>query len=1457
MHRISATPGGWNQSEGLIFLEQTPSPFVLITAADTDIQTLAAVVTKLPAQFPQIRVANLLQLQQQISIDAYAEQVLESAQVIVLRLIGGSSYWGYGLEVVQEIVQRNSTTLIVMPGDDGLDLDLISKSTISLEIVQQIWQYFQEGGIENFLNALQFIADTALSTSFNPPPPQPVPRVGMYEWGSSCAGSRVQGAGEELSSTLSPVTCHLSPVTCHLSPVTCHLSPVTCHLSPVTCHLSPVTCHLSPVTCHLSPVTCHLSPVTCHLSPVTCHLSPVTCHLSPVTCHLSPVTCHLSPVTCHLSPVTCHLSPVTCHLSPVTCHLSPVTCHLSPVTCHLSPVTCHLSPVTCHLSPVTCHLSPVTCHLSPVTCHLSPSKVGILFYRAHYLAGNTKVIEALCAALGEKNLQPVPVFVSSLREPGVSEQLYELFQPKDGQHIDCLLNTTSFSLARLETETPQIELWEKLDVPVLQVILCASSVEQWESQSQGLTPRDMAMNVALPEVDGRIISRAVSFKTLQTRNHDLETDVVVYEPVSDRIEFVVQLAANWVRLRVKPPQERRIALILANYPNTNGRLANGVGLDTPASCVEILKALQLAGYEVGDIPATGDELIQLLTSGVTNDPEGRDWKPIQQSLSAEEYQKYFATLPESVQQEIIQRWGFFGETNRRGAEVAEDGEILPISGIQFGNIFVGIQPSRGYDLDPSLNYHAPDLEPTHAYLAFYYWVREKHSSCFGADAIAHVGKHGNLEWLPGKSIALSNTCYPEVAFGAMPHLYPFIVNDPGEGSQAKRRAQAVIIDHLTPPMTRAELYGPLQQVENLIDEYYEAESLDPTRLPTIRDRIQELVIKENLYKDLGITDEKDIANFETLILNSLDGYLCELKEAQIRDGLHIFGQCPQNRQLRDLIIAIARLPNRHSIGITRAIAQDWGLDIDPLTSNFSNPFIPPITHFAPLRLCVRLNSSRIIGDVVELLEQEAAFLVEKITEESGVRSQESGERIKLPITQTLNWIESKLLPALQKTDEEITNFLRGLDGKYIPSAASGAPTRGRPEVLPTGKNFYAVDIRAIPTETAWDIGRNAAETLIETYTQEHGEYPQTLGLSLWGTATMRTGGDDMAEALALIGVQPVWDGAARRVVDFEILPLSILGRPRVDVTLRISGFFRDAFPNLIDLFSQAVTAVAALDEPAAENPLAEAVRQDTDLWTQQGLSLEAAQERSQYRVFGSKPGAYGAGLQGLIASQNWQDDKDLARAYMNWSSYAYSGGTGNREQGTENIAVTSTAAFEQRLKQMQIVLHNQDNREHDLLDSDDYYQFQGGLTAAVRSLQGKNPQTYFGDNSIPSQPKVRQLKAEIARVYRSRVVNPKWIAGVMRHGYKGAFEMAATVDFLFAYDATAQCVEDHMYQGIVQAYLQDPIVCEFIQEKNPWALRDISERLLEAHQRGLWQDVSTQTLDDLRNLVHQAEAAIE
>ncbi|WP_226590417.1 cobaltochelatase subunit CobN, partial [Microseira wollei] len=859
MHRIAATPGGWNpETEGVIFVEQTPAPIVILTAADTDIQTLAAAVNQLPDDFPALRVVNLLQLQQQLTIDTYAEQVLTSARAIVLRLLGGRAYWSYGLEVLQETVRQTGAALIVLPGDDRPDPDLLDRSTVSLSKVNQVWRYFTEGGSENCVNALKFVADICLGQSHNPPPPQEVPRVGLYRQ----EDGETRGRGDA-GNDIDPSSCSLLP------------------------------------------------------------------------------------------------------------------------------------------------------------------KVGLLFYRAHYLAGNTRPIDALCQALAARKLEPVPVFVSSLRDRDVQAELSQYFQPPETEPVQLILNTTSFAVsdftaignwvqnnivgaqevqnsdlaAKLTDAVPlplvdatgnpmvgaqQVQNWDlaakltdavpqppvlhsqgksreratihHLDVPVLQVILSGGTVEQWSAQFQGLSPRDMAINVALPEVDGRIITRAVSFKAVQTQNSQLETDVVIYQPHLERIEFVADLAANWVRLRQTPPEKRRIALILANYPCRDGRLANGVGLDTPASCVEILKALQQAGYWVENIPATGDELMQRLTAGVTNDPEGQQLRPAMQQLSLEEYQAYFATLPVEVQKEICARWeianGSFhsqaepgnkgndsqalpgNEGNREENQLAISNYQLAIPGIQLGNIFVGIQPSRGYDLDPSLNYHAPDLEPPHHYLAFYYWVRQH----FACHAIAHIGKHGNLEWLPGKSVALSHKCYPEIALGALPHLYPFIVNDPGEGSSAKRRAQAVIIAHLTPPMTRAELYGPLQQLESLIDEYYEAQSLDPSRLPAIRSRIAQLVEKENLHIDLQIANRQEnqlpITNYP-LPITQLDGYLCELKEAQIRDGLHIFGQCPQGRQLRDLIVAIARHPGVGRLGLTRALAQDFGLDFDPLTADMS------------------------------------------------------------------------------------------------------------------------------------------------------------------------------------------------------------------------------------------------------------------------------------------------------------------------------------------------------------------------------------------------------------------------------------------------------------------------------------------------------------------------------------------
>ena len=1262
MHKIAALPGGWNpNTEGVIFIEQSPAPIIFLTYADTDIQTIASARSCLDDTFPDLRVVNLLNLQQQLSIDTYIE-ILSKARIVVLRLLGGSAYWSYGLERVKEVAELNNIALFVLPGDNAPDLDLIEHSTVSLAVVNRLWRYLIEGGKENYVHALQFISDTCLQTTYNPVAPKPVPELGIYNWLSS-----INDLNKSLKKQLD----------------------------------------------------------------------------------------------------------------------------------------------------------------------LSRDCCGILFYRSHYLAGNTLPIDELCRSIVSRNLIPLPIYISSLKNIDLQQQLLDLCQ----HNIKVLLNTTSFSLAKIG-ESSQLEFWQQLNIPVLQVILSGSSQEQWESSLQGLMPRDVAMNVALPEVDGRIITRAISFKSVQTWNEQLQTNVVVYQPKSDRLKFVAESAANWIDLANTEVKDKKVALILANYPNKDGRIANGVGLDTPASCIKILEALQKQGYTVSDLPQTGDELIQRLTTGITNDPESRINRPSYQSLPLEAYQQYWQTLPDTVRQGITDRWG------------DGDGGLgdIKIPGIQLGNIFIGIQPSRGYDRDPSLNYHAPDLEPTHEYLAYYHWLR----SCFKVQAIVHVGKHGNLEWLPGKSLALSQNCYPEVALQTIPNIYPFIVNDPGEGSQAKRRSQAVIIDHLTPPLTRAELYGGLEKLEALIDEYYEAQSLDPTRLKIISDRISELVKQENLDEDLGInpTDTQTLAQF----LSVADGYLCELKEAQIRDGLHIFGQCPEKEQLRDLIIAIARSPSYSRMGLTQALAKDLGLDFDPLLGTDSETRRlgdaetgrrgdGEMGRLKDGEYTERLKKARNAGDAIAILEEIAIELVDDLINNKPLTS------YPLPLTQSqLQWIKDTLLPNLIKSDREIINLLRALDGEYIPSGASGAPTRGRPEVLPTGRNFYSVDIRGIPTETAWTVGSAAAEALVERYTQENGEYPRTLAISIWGTSTMRTGGDDIAQVMALMGVRPVWDGISRRLVDFEVLPASILNRPRVDVTVRISGFFRDSFPNIIDLLNKITQKVADLPEAEEINPLAAAVQTEQQALQTQGIDLETAQKRSRYRVFGSKPGAYGAGMQGLIEAQNWQNDEDLARAYLNWSSYAYDG------SGQGHAAPES---FQRRLKQLQIVLHNQDNREHDILDSDDYYQFQGGMTAAVRSLTGKNPEVYFGDNSQPANPRVRKLTEEIARVYRSRVVNPKWIKGVMRHGYKGAFEMAATVDYLFAYDATANCVTNYMYEGVAKAYIFDEQVQEFIQAKNPWALRDMSERLLEAHQRGLWQNVEPQTIDDLKAIANQSEAIIE
>ncbi|MGJ8581490.1 MAG: cobaltochelatase subunit CobN, partial [Psychromonas sp.] len=744
-----------------------------------------------------------------------------------------------------------------------------------------------------------------------------------------------------------------------------------------------------------------------------------------------------------------------------------------------------------------------------------------------------------------------------------------------------------------------------------------------------------------------------------------------------------------------------------------------------------------------------------------------------------------------------------------------------------------IQPARGFNIDLLANYHDPDLVPPHNYLAFYFWLRFNYQ----VNAVIHVGKHGNLEWLPGKGLALSNACWPDVVLGPMPHFYPFIVNDPGEGAQAKRRTQAVIIDHLMPPMARAETYGDMAELEGLVDEYYQAQGLDTRREVWLREQILEKVQNTNILDELNEAARED----DNQVLEELDTYLCDIKEAQIRHGLHILGQLPAADKVANTLIALLRLPRGEghiNQGILHCLVDDFSLAIegqlfDPLSAGRDLWLGEKPDILA--NICNDLWRST--ADTRERLELLALHWVQDYL----LADNNLAELIEFPATHTLLvYAKETIHQALkQSVDNELNAIIDGLAGKFIEAGPSGAPTRGRLDTLPTGRNFYSVDNRAIPSKAAWVLGQQSAQALIHRHLQEHGDYPKQLGLSVWGTATMRTGGDDIAQAFALMGVKPIWAEGSHRVVDFEIIPFQLLNRPRVDVTLRVSGFFRDAFANVMALFDAAVVAISELNEPGSNNLIKQNIKQREAKLIADGMTVTEAKREASYRVFGSKPGAYGAGLQGLIDERCWEEKSDLAEAYLNWGGYAY----GNSEKD----GVQAKDAFLDRLSNIDVVVQNQDNREHDLLDSDDYYQFQGGMSNAAQVYSGKAPTIYHSDHSNPSKPVIRTLKEELNRVLRSRVLNPKWIEAMREHGYKGAFEMGATVDYLFAYDATTDLIADYQYQQVTDTLLMDPTNQQFLKDNNPQIMEEMAERLMEAAQRGLWQapDEYQEMLQDL------------
>ncbi len=1098
--------------------------------------------------------------------------------------------------------------------------------------------------------------------------------------------------------------------------------------------------------------------------------------------------------------------------------------------------------------------------------------IGITFYRAHWISGNTGFVDALISSLEEQNVNVLPVFTSSLKsvDPETGDPFaFAFFSRNSGAPIDVLINTISFALTDIKpagVETRSADALTRLDVPILQAITSGMSLGPWESSARGLNPLDTAMNIAIPEFDGRIITVPISFK-------EKGKETKGYMPLDNRIARVTGLATRFARLRHLKNADKKIAFIFTNSNTKASQIGNAVGLDAPASLMNILHAMQAEDYQIKNLPANGNELIHKLIDKCSYDMD--QLTPEQLTNAAGHvpfglYVKWFEELPEALKNKMTKQWGL-----PPGETYVHDGQIA-LAGLDLGNAFVALQPPRGYGMDPDAIYHQPDLPPTHHYYALYRWLRDD----WKADAIVHVGKHGTLEWLPGKGAGLSENCFPDAILGDMPLFYPFIINDPGEGSQAKRRAHAVVVDHLTPPMTSADSYGELAQLTQLVDEYYQVEMLDPAKLPLLQRQIWELIKQTNLNTDLAAMlsrdhgdhkhdwdddmtpegvpvsltemDGKDIAH----LIEDIDGYLCELGAAQIRNGLHTLGEMPADEALNDMLQSLTRLPNANVPGLQSEMAAYFGLKIEELISGKGQKLtkIPDdliLLADRPLVTC---------ADAMEVLDELSKHLFQLLQRSyfnpasidqviyEAFESNPSTDQFE-PIRNVLNFVCTQLVPNLSRTDEEITNLLHGLSGGYIPAGPSGAPTRGMAHILPTGRNFYAVDPRVLPSKAAWEVGQQLAREVLERHLKETGRYPESVGISIWGTSAMRTHGDDAAEVLALLGVKPVWQLESRRVVGIELIQPEELGRPRIDVTTRISGFFRDAFPHLIELLDEAVQLVIALDEPLDQNFVRKHYLKDlAELQKDDDLSLDEAEERAAYRIFGAAPGSYGAGILPLINEKNWHTDADFAQTYVNWGGFAY----GRNVQG-----VDARKEFTQCLSGVEVALHNQDNREHDIFDSDDYLQFHGGMIATIRSLTGQQPKHYFGDSQNPAMPVVRDLKEETLRVFRSRVVNPKWLDSIKKHGYKGGLELTATVDYLYGYDATAGIVDDWMYEKVAETYALDKNMQAFFEENNPWALNAIAERLLEAIQRGLWETPSPEILQSLQALYLQTEGLME
>ena len=1036
--------------------------------------------------------------------------------------------------------------------------------------------------------------------------------------------------------------------------------------------------------------------------------------------------------------------------------------------------------------------------------------IGIIFTRESWVWHDTAYIDILIRKLIAANLYPIAVFSlwsdnHETNAPGITTAAKNFFYIHDYCLLDVLINTFKVGLT-VSTKNNK-NFFRQLNVPVIQGYNLLRSRKEWASSMMGLTPVELSCNIVEPEFDGIIHGVPISSK------EDNIDGMPYYKPLEKRIALLVRKVKRWADLRHKKNATKKIAIIFHNYPPDNASIGSAQGLDSPESVVLLLQAMAQAGYHLEHLPVSGKELMTALVAGITNDRQFLNENALKCSCGFEttfSYQQFFNTFSEVTKAQMTTAWG------TPPGLVFVYNHTLIIPGTLNGNILITMQPPRGFGEDKAKIIHDPVCPPPHHYLAFYKWIRDE----WGADAVVHIGTHGSLEWLPGKNAALSHQCYPELALMDLPNVYPYYVTIVGEGIQAKRRGAACLIGHLNPPMSHADTYGDLAELEQLLEEYTHFKIEQPETAPIVTEKITAKILEMHLEGDLP---QKQGETSDDYLLK-IHAYLSKLKHMEIRTGLHVLGKAPQGEELTDAILSLIRNENPGIPSLPQTLAATFGYSYYELEQH-SGEIITPDSQ----------SGAQLLGKIWQYCRQVVTFLQAHHFTTTAVTALCSSAEIRnLSLTPSLQkdleiiatYICSNIVPNLLKTKQELTNTLRALNGEYIEPGPGGAPTSGRADILPTGRNFYGVSPDSLPTPIAWELGKQMAEQIITRFVADEGHYPESIGIVLWSDSNMRTHGQCIAEFLYLLGVKPVWQRGSKRITGVEIIPLSELKRPRIDVTARISGLFRDTLHVAVSWLEKAINIVAALPEDTETNYIKKHVLADTTALEEEGTETITARKQALYRLFGCPPGGYGAGVGNLIESQNWKTLHDIADVYVRWGAHVY----GSKEEGDYQPSL-----FKKRLSTVEITIKNMDNHEVHLLNSDDFNAYCGGMNAAVTSIRGKKPVCFISDSTDRSHTETKSLEEEFRRIYRGESLNPKYLAGMRKHGYKGASDLAATVAHAFAWDCTSQIMEDWMYEEFAQKYALDPHMRQWMEQVNPWALKRIAAKLLEAETRNLWK----------------------